>query len=68
MTTNEEEKLGQRLLASLDMWEFGVELTELRFRREHPEASDAEIQAMVQAWLRARPADGNGRVVSWPRR
>ena len=68
MSANQAEELGKRLLASLDMWEFGVELTELRFRREHPEASDPEIQALVQAWLRERPADGAGRVVSWPRR
>ena len=67
MTPDQEKELGKRLLASLDMWEFGVELTELRFRREHPEASDPEIQAMVRAWLRGRPADGVGRVVPWPR-
>lgn len=67
MSANQAEELGKRLLASLDMWEFGVELTELRFRRENPEASDGEIQAMIQAWLRERPADGAGRSVSWPR-
>lgn len=66
--SNEPEALGQRLLASLEMWEFGVELTELRLRRENPGASDAEIRAMTKDWLRSRPADGVGRVVSWPRR
>ena len=29
---------------------------------------DAEIRAMTKDWLRSRPADGVGRVVSWPRR
>jgi hypothetical protein len=67
VSTNPADEAGKRLLASLDMWEFGVELTQLRFRREHPEASDCEIRAMVRAWLRGRPADGAGRVVSWPR-
>ena len=67
MGVDQADELGKRLLASLDMWEFGVELTELRFRREHPEASDSEIQARIRAWLRGRPADGAGRVVAWPR-
>jgi hypothetical protein len=41
----------------LDLSAFGVQLFRQRMRREHPAASNEEIEAEVQAWL-ARPNGG----------
>lgn len=46
-----------RLLVALDLIEAGIELTWWRLRREHPEASDAEIDALRDRWLRAPRGD-----------
>lgn len=40
----------------------GVALMRQNLCREHPEASDAEIEARLRAWLRDRPADAPGTV------
>lgn len=53
----------ERLLLALDLVESGIELTWWRLRREHPEATDAEIDARLAAWLRA-PRHHGGRAVS----
>lgn len=51
--------------------EFGSRLQAQRYRREHPEARDAEVEAAVRAWLHDRPGapggDGGERRVEWPR-
>jgi hypothetical protein len=57
MSTLEADALGRRVLAALDLADFGVELTELRLQREHPAASPDEIRRLLAAWLRDRPAD-----------
>lgn len=41
----------------LDLSAFGVQIFRQRMRRENPAASDEEIEAEVQAWLR-RPNGG----------
>jgi hypothetical protein len=41
----------------LDLSALGVQIFRQRMRREHPSASDEEIEAEVQAWL-ARPNGG----------
>jgi hypothetical protein len=42
-----------------------------RYRRQHPGAAQAEVDAAVRAWLRDRPGaphgDAVGRRVAWPR-
>jgi hypothetical protein len=50
--------LGLRLQAAVELWEFGVELVELRLHRERPEAPPEEIRNLVREWLGSRPADG----------
>jgi Rv0078B-related antitoxin len=47
----------ERLRAALDMHELGVRLYRQRMRREHPRASEAEIDELVREWLAAPPAD-----------
>lgn len=39
--------------SALEMHEFGVQLYRQRMRREHPQASRAEIDGLVRAWLTA---------------
>jgi hypothetical protein len=47
------------------MYEFGEQMQRSRLRRQHPDASEAEIDAKVRAWMLARPGaalgDGVGR-------
>jgi Rv0078B-related antitoxin len=54
----------------MDMFEFGVAMREQRFRRDHPLASDADIEAMMVDWMRWRPGaefgDAEGRPVDFP--
>jgi hypothetical protein len=51
------------LSAAFDLFETGVRLMRQNLRRQHPEASEADIDRLLDAWLRDRPADAEGRVV-----
>jgi hypothetical protein len=42
---------GTRLETALSLLDTGVDLVRCRARREHPEASDSQIEVMVQRWL-----------------
>lgn len=42
----------KRLLQALEMYEVGVRLRRETLRREHPEASDEEVDRLLRAWLR----------------
>ncbi|HUC26311.1 MAG TPA: hypothetical protein VMA73_26715 [Streptosporangiaceae bacterium] len=55
---------GARVKAALDMHELGVKLYRQRMRREHPQASTSEINAMVRAWLAEPPQNGSLRLPS----
>lgn len=54
-----------RLRAAIDLVEAGLELTWWRLRREHPGVSDAEIDVLHAAWLRAPRGDA-GRPATRP--
>jgi Rv0078B-related antitoxin len=45
-----------------DMCEAGVRMYRQRMRRENPAASDEEIEARVQAWLRRPSAEAGDRL------
>jgi hypothetical protein len=47
--TPPEEKARQ----AFDLMRTGIRLKRAALRERHPEASDAEIEAMLQAWLEA---------------
>lgn len=47
--TPPEEKLAQ----ALDLMAVGLRLERQRLRREHPEASEAELERLYLAWLLA---------------
>ena len=61
-----------RLEQALELAELAEEIVEMRLRRLHPQAGDAEIEDMLLAWRLERPGapdgDAFGHVVTLPRR
>jgi hypothetical protein len=53
-----------RMRSALEMHELGVQLYRQRMRREHPDASGADIDDLVRAWLAAPPPDTRLRLPS----
>lgn len=62
------ESPAERLRLALAMQREGTEMMRRTLRRRHPEASEAEVDALLDASLLAREPDAPGRVISWPRR
>lgn len=56
---------------ALELSEAGIQMREQRYRREHPDAADAQVEAFMRAWLLERPGapdgDSIGRRVELPR-
>ena len=50
------------------MYELGEQMQRSRLRRLSPEASEADIDAAVQAWLLTRPGAAAGDAVGNPSR
>jgi hypothetical protein len=65
-------QVAERFRTTLALFEFGQAMFRQKLRRQNPEATEAEIEAKVQAWLMERPGaefgDGVGRPVAWPRK
>jgi hypothetical protein len=70
VTGESPEALAMRLRTALDLCELGESIRLAQLRRDHPEATDEEIEALLVAWLETRPGaeqgDGWGRPISWP--
>ncbi|GAA1542488.1 hypothetical protein GCM10009788_51350 [Nocardioides humi] len=47
---------------ALDLHDLGVKLYRQRMQREHPHASEVEIDGIVRAWLAAPPLPGRVRL------
>ena len=64
------DALAIRLRTAFDLCELGESMRRAQLRREHPDATDEEIEALLVAWLETRPGaehgDGWGRAISWP--
>ncbi|TMQ08061.1 MAG: hypothetical protein E6J90_41535 [Deltaproteobacteria bacterium] len=62
------ETLRDRLLATFEMFELGVEMMAANLRRRHPDASPEEIERLLDAWLLERPGaeEGDGPGVPVP--
>ena len=62
--------MASRLRMALDLCEMGESMRRMQLRREHPSATDEDIEALLVAWLETRPGaeDGDawGRAISWP--
>jgi len=59
----------QRLRTAFDLFEAGLSMMRARFRRSRPNASPAEIESMVSAWLLQQPnvkfGDAEDRQNTW---
>ena len=62
--------MAARLRTALDLCALGESMKVAQLRREHPDATDQAIEAMLVAWLETRPGaehgDAWGRLISWP--
>lgn len=71
MSENASAAAADRLRVALELFEIGESMMRQRLRRDHPDASDEEIEARLVAWLHERPGaeagDAQGQPVSWPR-
>jgi hypothetical protein len=45
---------------TLDLFETGLNLVRQNLRRDHPQASEDEIDRRLRAWLRERPGAESG--------
>jgi hypothetical protein len=57
-----------RLRLAAAMQREGTALMRENLRRRHPDASEAELDALLERWLLDRPPDAPGLRVQWPRR
>jgi hypothetical protein len=57
----------ERLRIALDLHDAGVAMMRQNLRRQHPAASEQEIERMLAAWLRERPGAEHGDAVGKPR-
>ncbi len=57
-----------RLRLATAMQREGTLLIRENLRRRHPEASEQELDRLLETWLLDRPLDAPGPRVSWPRR
>ena len=66
------EAVAARVQSALDLCEMAENMRRAQLRREHPDATDHEIQVMLVAWLNTRPGaehgDAWGRPIDWPPR
>lgn len=72
MSDQSREAAAARLRLALELYEAGERMMVQKWRRERPDATDAEIEALLLAWLRERPGaehgDAEGQPVPFPRR
>jgi len=47
----------ERLVQALEMYDEGVELQQNNLRRRHPRLSAAELQSLLERWLRREGED-----------
>lgn len=50
----------ERFRTTIDLWATGLTLRRQAIRRDRPDASDAEVDAMLWAWLQERPGATHG--------
>ena len=60
----------ERFRIALDLFDTGVRLMRQNLSRDHPDATEKEIDDRLRAWLRHRPGaehgDCPGRRLDWP--
>lgn len=63
---SQPESLAEKLRIALALHEAGVAMMRENLRRRHPEATREQIDAMLAAWLSARPGAEHGDGVGRP--
>ncbi|MBP7777144.1 MAG: hypothetical protein KA371_08460 [Acidobacteria bacterium] len=60
----------ERFRTTVDLWATGLTLRRQAIRRNRPDASDEEVDALLTAWLQERPGAewGDGARPDWHRR
>jgi hypothetical protein len=53
-------KLVERLHTAVDLWATGVALQRQTIRRLHPDASEEDVEALLNRWLHERPGAETG--------
>jgi hypothetical protein len=70
VTGDPPEVLAARLRTAFDLYALGESIRRAQLRREHPDATDAQIEALLITWLETRPGaehgDSWGRPIPWP--
>ena len=70
MSDDSPDALAARLRAALDLCALGESMRLAQLRREHPDATEEQLEAMLVAWLESRPGaehgDAWGRPIPWP--
>lgn len=67
MTPEEHEVAVTRLRTAFDLFEAGERMMRQKLRREHPDATDREIEEKLLAWLCDRPGAEHGDAVGRPK-
>lgn len=56
----------EKFRAALELHEAGVALMRQNLRRRHPDASESDVDALLDDWLRTRPGAEHGDAVGTP--
>jgi len=71
VSRDDVESPADRLRTAFELHALAVEMLKQKYRREHPGAGEAAVEAAVVAWHSRRPGaehgDAEGRPVPWPR-
>ncbi len=68
MRVIDAERAAEGLRWAFDLFDAAMEMLESRLRREHPGATDAQIDAWIGEWLAKRPGAEHGDAEGIPRR
>lgn len=59
------------VVVACQLLDLGLAIRRERHRREHPDATDEEVEAILRIWMLDRPGapfgDAIGRPIAWPR-
>jgi hypothetical protein len=67
MAAQSHDRLAEKLRLTLDLYEAGEDMVRAKLRRQHPDASAEEIEAMIERWLMERPGAELGDALGHPR-
>lgn len=54
------EAVAERLRLTLELFDDAVDMLRLKLRRAHPDATETEIEARIDAWIAERPGAEEG--------